>query len=712
LAALRAQTRSIATAPRRSDETTAIEVDELADADEPVAGLPPPTTVRILSDEEIARAKQLKQESRNASAFVALDPRRQPDEPQDSDLMAERIALTVASLQRTASLADLDHDAEIARWELRNVHAGGGGAHAIGNALRAGGKAPPDHQRRQATDIGAVDALIATECESKLFLLCLFVGVGWSTDAGGSSENSVSTASDTDQRFSPNVVCCYGFVFLFSPFNLRCVDVSLEQVLGDMSKTIAAMQDRSRDSERRESQLLSTRDETVVAIGESEQYRAKLLVRAARAVEMRDYVTDVLDCLATKEAELTVLEERALGALEARRAARRTRRTVDAVDKWRSIDRDSAPHDIGAIDDNDGGDMDGAQALRQRRREAREARAAAHQLLDADDLDDDGGDGDAMTRDTLADVQMQAATLFDEADEVFRTVGEVCAHFAAWRAEYYEDYARAFAGLSLPALVVPYVRASLLAQRIDSWLASVEQLEQLPFVETMRNYPPSAAAIPVKPEDEPPLLASTMRLLLKDRLAAAVRRTLDLAAPSETVEAFAGTLRALLAHPFASAAAVRRGVEAALDDAFAGEIALIVLPTNALRSTVAGAPMVEFAQAQFRKCARLLHNIFAFAGIARAEQLRERAVGELLNRHLIPFLRNVDFGTPALALAALRQALASVPAATEERVASDLSLAHQLVWMHYQMAQRSPHQSAEVTSGFASLLRHLGGSAK
>jgi hypothetical protein len=89
------------------------------------------------------------------------------------DLMAERIALTVASLQRTASLTDLDHDAEIARWELRNVHAGGGGAHAIGNALRqsaAGGKAPTTDHRRQATDIGAVDALIASECESKCFV--------------------------------------------------------------------------------------------------------------------------------------------------------------------------------------------------------------------------------------------------------------------------------------------------------------------------------------------------------------------------------------------------------------------------------------------------------------------------------------------------------------------------------------------------------------
>jgi hypothetical protein len=173
LDALRAQTRTIASVPRRSDEPTAIEVDELEDANEPVVGLPPPTTVRILSDEEIARAKQLKQESRNASAFVALDPRRQPDAPQGADLMAERIALTVASLQRTASLTDLDHDAEIARWELRNVHAGGGGAHAIGNALRqsaAGGKAPTTDHRRQATDIGAVDALIASECESKCFV--------------------------------------------------------------------------------------------------------------------------------------------------------------------------------------------------------------------------------------------------------------------------------------------------------------------------------------------------------------------------------------------------------------------------------------------------------------------------------------------------------------------------------------------------------------
>lgn len=179
LNALRAQTRTVPTAPRRTDGDTGAIGDGIdVDDDVTVAGLPPPTSVRILSDEEIARAKQLKAEARNASAFVALDPRRQPDAPQDDDLMAERIALTVASLQRTASSTDLDHDAEIARWELRNVHAGGGGAQAIGNALRqaAGGKPSAAGSgaanRRPTTDIGAIDALVATDCDSKCSFVC------------------------------------------------------------------------------------------------------------------------------------------------------------------------------------------------------------------------------------------------------------------------------------------------------------------------------------------------------------------------------------------------------------------------------------------------------------------------------------------------------------------------------------------------------------
>lgn len=182
LNALRAQTRTVPTAPRRTDSDTGAIADDVdVDDDVTVAGLPPPTSVRILSDEEIARAKQLKAEARNASAFVALDPRRQPDAPQDDDLMAERIALTVASLQRTASSTDLDHDAEIARWELRNVHAGGGGAHAIGNALRqaAGGKplaaGSGAANRRPTTDIGTIDALVATDCDSKCSLMFVFL---------------------------------------------------------------------------------------------------------------------------------------------------------------------------------------------------------------------------------------------------------------------------------------------------------------------------------------------------------------------------------------------------------------------------------------------------------------------------------------------------------------------------------------------------------
>lgn len=481
-----------------------------------------------------------------------------------------------------------------------------------------------------------------------------------------------------------------------------------------MSKTIAAMQERSRDSERRETNLSSTRDETVVAIGESDRHRSKLLVRAARAVEMRDYVTDVLDCLAVKEVELAALEERVLDVVERRRTARRSRRTVDAVDKWRDIDHDSAPNDIGAIDDNVDGDIDGALAHRQRRREAREKRAAALGNCDADDLEDEGDaraiEAAVVARDALADVQIQAATLFDEADEPFRSIGEVCARFAAWRGEYYEDYSRAFAGLSLPALVAPYLRASLLARQLDSWLVSVDQLEQLPFVETMREYPPSSTTIPIKAEDEPPLLTTAVRLVLKDRLSAAVRRTLDLAAPSDVVEAFAINLRALLAHPFAAVASVRRGVDSAIDAAFAAEIVLVVLPTNALRSTVAGAPMAEFAMAQFRKSARLLRNMFLFAGVVGAEQLRQRAIGELLNHLLIPFLRNVDFVTPGDALAALQLVLQCVPGA-EGRVPNDLSMAHQFVWMHYQMALRSAHLPADVKRGFEALLQHLGGGA-
>jgi hypothetical protein len=114
----------------------------------------------------------MKAAARNSDTFMALDPKRQTDAaPSKSDLMAERIALTVAGLQRGASAADVEHDAEVARWELRNVHAGGGGAHAIGNALRqaATSGAAPANVRVEQRAVSAVDALVATECESRCF---------------------------------------------------------------------------------------------------------------------------------------------------------------------------------------------------------------------------------------------------------------------------------------------------------------------------------------------------------------------------------------------------------------------------------------------------------------------------------------------------------------------------------------------------------------
>jgi len=175
LAQLRAGTQFLAPAPRVASAVAATgdshdDDDDGNDAAVDGAALAPPP-VRILEEHEIARAKQMKAAARNSDAFMALDPKRQTDAaPSKSDLMAERIALTVAGLQRGASAADVEHDAEVARWELRNVHAGGGGAHAIGNALRhaaTSGAAPANVRFERA--VSAVDALVATECESKCF---------------------------------------------------------------------------------------------------------------------------------------------------------------------------------------------------------------------------------------------------------------------------------------------------------------------------------------------------------------------------------------------------------------------------------------------------------------------------------------------------------------------------------------------------------------
>jgi hypothetical protein len=75
---------------------------------------------------------------------------------------------------------------------------------------------------------------------------------------------------------------------------------------------------------------------------------------------------------------------------------------------------------------------------------------------------------------------------------------------------------------------------------------------------------------------------------------------------------------------------------------------LSCFPTNALRSTVAGATDARsLRMAQFRKSARLLRNMFLHLPASWApSSCVVRAIGELLNHHLIPFLRNVDFGTP------------------------------------------------------------------
>jgi hypothetical protein len=488
-----------------------------------------------------------------------------------------------------------------------------------------------------------------------------------------------------------------------------CTGVSVDQVLGDMTAAIAALQDRCRANERREALIVSTRDETVVAIADSEKARNKVLVRTARAAEMRDYVTDLLDCLAATETELAALEETAVGLIEQQRSMRRRRRALDVADVWRAIDRDSAPPDA------DVGDVDAA-ALREQRRQKRLVRAALMGgEVDADDLDDDDDANateiEAQARESLLRVRERAATLFDEADEQYRSIGEICTRFDAWRSEYTEDYARAFAGLSLPAVLLPFVRAHLLSIERSQWLLTPEAIERVPAVDVMRRYPSGATTVPINADDEPPLLTTTVRLLLKEHLVAAIRRTLDLAAPTPQVAAFSTALRSTLAHPYGSAMALKRAVAAALDAAFAAELALVQLPTHALRATAAGAPMRAFAAAQLRRGSRLFCNMMLLCELGVADELRQRAVGELLNQKLVPLLRNVDFATPTAALEALRVLLLAIPRVPEDRVPSDLAIVHQLAWTHFQLAQRSPLCTPQLVQAFQELLRHVGGGA-
>ena len=422
--------------------------------------------------------------------------------------------------------------------------------------------------------------------------------------------------------------------------------------------------------------------------------------------ELRDYIRDLCDCLKDKAALIEELEDVVLQQEEAAATARAERAAADAAaeappaeaavaaaagalarqagEQAASFAAQAAAAmaaagaaEVGSRVDEFGRDAgfsaraDAARraAARAARRAAAAARAPAGETP-ADSSASSEGEAAALAA-GAAEAASAARGVFADAGEEFSSLRAVKGRLEAWKRQHPAAYAAAYAPLSAPALLAPFVRLELLTGwqplRAPAGAASATAetgFDHLGFFAELFDFGMPADAASAAPDDaDAGLLPALVARVALPRVASAAARCWEPARRGRS-QRLAAVLRELAAFVPDDDAALRqlRADVAAKLAAAAQQTRVPCWRGDAVAA--AGQHAAEHAARAAAAATRLLAAIAAFEGALPSAALQASALDRLLKAQLLPHLHALAAHPPQWPAAARRCArvAAALPA--------------------------------------------------
>ncbi|CAL1673138.1 unnamed protein product [Lasius platythorax] len=431
------------------------------------------------------------------------------------------------------------------------------------------------------------------------------------------------------------------------PDPTKIVPLTPQEVVSRMRARLDSLKEvhkrHQEDQERLEQELL----QTVKELDEGEVRTPHYAQRFRYYQELRGYVTDLVECLDEKLPLVIELEQRWLDLYGERSTELMERRRQDTRDQAEEITaaRGQAMRRGPEVEAHVRRATE-REGRRARRRRARELASNMPKHIDGMSSDDEVTEQQNLAfKQTKDEIDSDCKNIFSDVMEEYCTVRGILSKFESWRETDIDAYTEAYVSLCLPKIISPIIRLQLVTWNPIMESADVERTK---WYNTLLLYALDTKETEesLKRDPDVRLIPSAIEKIVIPKLTSIIEKIWDPMSTSQTLRLVGAINRQVKEYPNLNDTSKQLEIlfNAILDKikaAVENDVFIPIFPKQVLDTKH------QFFQRQFAMAVKLLRNLLSWQGLLGDMQLKNLALGSLLNRYLLAGLR-VSYPTDAL----------------------------------------------------------------
>ncbi|KAL0100277.1 hypothetical protein PUN28_019575 [Cardiocondyla obscurior] len=432
------------------------------------------------------------------------------------------------------------------------------------------------------------------------------------------------------------------------PDPTKIVPVTPQEIVNRMRTRLDNLKEVHRrhqlDQERLEEELQLT----IKELDESEVRTPHYAQRFRYYQELRGYVTDLVECLDEKLPLVIDLEQRWLdlyGERSTELMERRRQDTRDQAEEITTAARGQAMRRGPEVEVHVRRATE-REGRRARRRRARELASNMPKHIDGMSSDDEVTEQQNLVfKQTKDEIDNDCKDIFSDVMEEYCTVRGILSKFESWRETDIDAYTEAYVSLCLPKIISSIIRLQLV-----TWNPIMESadLERTKWYNTLLLYALNSKETEesLKRDPDVRLIPSTIEKVVIPKLTSIIEKIWDPMSTSQTLRLVGAINRLIKEYPNLNDTskqletlfnAILDKIKAAIEN----DVFIPIFPKQVWDTKH------QFFQRQFAMAVKLLRNLLSWQGLLGDVQLKNLALGSLLNRYLLAGLR-VSCPTDAL----------------------------------------------------------------
>ncbi|XP_063971930.1 PAX3- and PAX7-binding protein 1 [Diachasmimorpha longicaudata] len=424
------------------------------------------------------------------------------------------------------------------------------------------------------------------------------------------------------------------------PDPTKIVPITPQEVVEKMRARVTSLQQVHRRHQLDQVQLQDELDQTLKELDEGSGRAPELAQRFRYYQELRGYVTDLVECLDEKLPLLMGLERRWLDLYGDRSNELIERRRQDTRDQAEEITSAARGQPVrrGPEDDARIRRATEREGRRARRRRARELNRNMPKHIDGMSSDDEVTEQQNLVfKQTKEEIDEESQEIFSDVMDDFCSVRGILSKLESWKETDLEAYTEAYVSLCIPKMISPIIR-----QHLITWNPVMESadLERTKWYNSLLLYALDKGETEetLRCDSDVRLIPRAMEKIVLPKLTSIVETIWDPMSTSQTLKLVGTVSRLIRDYPNLNNTcknleilftAILEKIESAVEN----DVFIPIFPKQVLD------PKHIFFQRQFTMAVKLLRNILSWQGLLGDTQLKNLALGSLLNRYLLAGLR-------------------------------------------------------------------------